>query len=211
MPRTNKPSEQPLADAPAGVTVVGREVLGRGFRAYERLRFTQDSGAVQARDVLRSGAVAAVLPLDIDRDEVVLLRQLRLPAHLAGAPAEMVEIVAGHVEAGEEPRATAQRECVEEIGVEPRRMIELLSYFTSPGMTDEQVTLFLGLVDAAGVPERAGLASEHEQTAPMRVSIDTALDALAASRMRNGPLLVALQWLALNRARLREIAGADRG
>jgi ADP-ribose pyrophosphatase len=33
----------------------------------------------------------------------------------------LVEIVAGHVEANEQPIATARRECIEEIGVAPIR------------------------------------------------------------------------------------------
>jgi hypothetical protein len=37
------------------------------------------------------------------------------------------------------------------------------------------------------------------------VPIATALSALAAGSVRNGPLVTALQWLALNRGRLAEI------
>lgn len=206
----SNPSAQPLADTPADIIVVGRELLGCGFRAYERVRYVQDGGAGPPRDVLRSGPVAAVLPVDLERDEVVLLRQVRLPAHLAGAPAQMVEIVAGHVEPGEEPQATARRECAEEIGVAPKALVELFSYFTSPGMTDEQVTLFLATVDAAAVPALAGLSTEHEHIVPMRIAVDAALAALAAGRVRNGPLVLSLQWLALNRDRLHEIAGMER-
>ncbi len=65
--------------------------------------------------------MAAVLPVDLARDEVVLLRQFRLAAHLANGDGSLVEIVAGHVEANEQPVATARRECVEEIGVAPDR------------------------------------------------------------------------------------------
>jgi ADP-ribose pyrophosphatase len=45
-------------------------------------------------------------------------------------------------------------------------------------------------------------------TRPLRVPIDAALAALAEGTMRNGVLIMALQWLALNRARLREIVQA---
>ena len=38
----------------------------------------------------------------------------------------------------------------------------------------------------------------------MRVPIDAALAALNEGRMRNGLLILALHWLALNRGRLRE-------
>jgi ADP-ribose pyrophosphatase len=51
-------------------------------------------------------------------------------------------------------------------------------------------------------------AAEHEASALLRVPIDAALAALPAGAVRNGPLIVALQWLALNRGRLAEIARA---
>ena len=75
----------------------------------------------------------------------------------------------------------------------------------TPGICDEEITLYLGVVDASRVPERAGAAAEHEETVPMRVPIDAALAALADGTVRNGPLIIALQWLALHRGRLGEI------
>ena len=196
----------PIADHRADVVIAGREVLAEGFRRYERLRVRRSGENVpRPLDVLRSGPAAAVLPIDPGRDEVVLLRQFRLAAHLANGRGNLVEIVAGHVEADEQPAEAARRECVEEIGVAPGLLVELFTYLTSPGMSDEEITLFLGVVDASGVPERAGAAVEHEETVPMRVPIDAALAALAAGTVRNGPLIIALQWLALNRGRLSEI------
>ena len=190
----------PIADDRADVVIAGREVLAEGFRRYERLRVRRSGEDVpRALDVLRSGPAAAVLPIDPGRDEVVLLRQFRLAGHLANGRGNLVEIVAGHVEAEEQPAEAARRECVEEIGVAPGLLVELFTYLTSPGMSDEEITLFLGVVDASGVPERAG------ETVPMRVPIDAALAALAARTVRNGPLIIALQWLALNRGRLSEI------
>ena len=64
------------------------------------------------------------------------------------------------------------------------------------------MTFFLGVVDAAKVPERAGAAHEHEDTRPFRVPIDRALEALAQGGMQYGAAVLGLQWLALNRARL---------
>jgi len=196
----------PIADDRADLLIAGREVLAEGFRRYERLRVRRSGENVpRPLDVLRSGPAAAVLPIDPGRDEVVLLRQFRLAAHLANGRGNLVEIVAGHVEADEQPAEAARRECVEEIGVAPGLLVELFTYLTSPGMSDEEITLFLGVVDASGVPERAGAAAEHEETVPMRVPIDAALAALAGGTVRNGPLIIALQWLALNRGRLSEI------
>ena len=59
---------------------------------------------------------------------------------------------------------------VEEIGVAPQVLVELFTYLTSPGLTDEEITLFLGVVDASRAAIEAGI--EREATALLRVPID---------------------------------------
>ena len=195
-----------LADRPADVSVSPPTVLAEGFHDLERfsveLRSPDGETVSSLRDVLRVGKVTAVLPIDLARGELVLIRQFRVAAHLATGKGELVEIVAGHVEAGETPAQAAMRECVEEIGVRPTALYRMFEFLPAPGSIDEYATLFLGTVDAAGVPERAGAADEKEATRPMRVPIETAIAALERGTMHNGFLILALQWLALHRDRL---------
>src|SRR5262245_40675629 len=195
-----------IADEPADVEIAGHEVRAGGFRPYERVRARRANEDAQTRDILRAGPAVAVLPIYLSRGEVVLIRQFRLAAHLASGKGDLVEIVAGHVEPNETPLATARRECVEEIGVAPDVLVELLSYLPSPGLIDEEITVFLGIVDASRATVAEGAAAEHEASALLRVPIDAALAALSGGAIHNGPLVVALQWLALNRGRLAEIA-----
>lgn len=195
-----------LADRTTDVTVSQPESFAKGFFRYERYRLTLQDAA-QTREVVHAGKVAAVLPLDVERNEIVLIRQFRLAAHLANGRGDLVEIVAGRAEPGEQVADTAWRECREEIGVAPTALVELFSYLTTPGLTDEEVTVFLAAVDAARVPERTQ-PTEGECITVLRVPIDAALDALSRGAMRNGPLVIALQWLALNRARVGELLRA---
>jgi ADP-ribose pyrophosphatase len=197
-----------MADREAEVTLEGPMLIGRGFMRYERYELSINRGGepalVQQRDVLRASRVAAVLPIDLERGQLVLIRQFRLAAHLATGRGDMVEIVAGRVEHGEAASAAARRECVEEIGVAPDRLVELYSVLPTPGLTDEDVTFFLGFVDAALVPARAGAAEENEDTRPFVVSIDDAVAALEQGQVANGLMVSALQWLALHQARLKQ-------
>jgi ADP-ribose pyrophosphatase len=199
-----------IADRAAVVAVDKPELLAKGFREYRRYRLSLagDDGKSrkQTRDVVDGGKVVAVLPVDLARDEVVLIRQFRLPAHLGNGKGDLVEIVAGRVEPGEGLAVSAKRECAEEIGVEPSAIAELFSFFTTPGLTDEEVTVFLAAVDASQVPSRTELGGEMIRT--QRVPIDAALEALAENTIRNGPAIMALQWLALNRARLGALLSA---
>src|SRR5262252_2881746 len=155
----------PIADEPADVVIAGREVLAGGFRPYARLRARRGNEDAQTRDILRAGPAAAVLPIDLTRGEVVLIRQFRLAAYLANGKGDLVEIVAGHAEANETPLATARRECVEEIGVAPDVLVELFSYLTSPGLIDEEITVFLGIVDASRAAVAEGAAAERGERA----------------------------------------------
>jgi ADP-ribose pyrophosphatase len=203
-----------LADRPADATVSAPTLLGRGFRDLQRysvvLRGPDSSETSCTRDVLRLGAVVGVLPVDLARNELVLIRQFRLAAHLALGRGDLVEIVAGHVEDGEAPADAAIRECEEEIGVRPQAVHELFRFMPAPGLSDEHAVMFLGLVDAAQAAARAGAVAELEDTHPFRVDIDAALAGLARNRMCNGYLILALQWLALHRDRLAEILAEPR-
>jgi ADP-ribose diphosphatase len=195
-----------LADRSADIALSPPELLAKAYRDYWRYHVTfagADGVPVeQQRDVIRAGKVVAVLPLDVARDEVVLIRQFRLPAHLANGHGDLVETVAGRVEPNESVPEAARRECMEEIGVAPSVLVELFSYLTSPGITDEEVTIFLAAVDAAQLREGAHTSPDGERLHIFRVGIDAALTALTAGSLHNGPLLVALQWLALNRQRV---------
>jgi ADP-ribose diphosphatase len=200
-----------LADRRADVTLSPPERLAKSFFDYLRFQVTLPRGE-QTRDVVRAGKVAAVLPIDVERDEIVMIRQFRLAAHLANDKGELLEIVAGRIEPGETAALAAQRECSEEIGVAPLALVELFSYLPTPGMTDEVVTFFLAAVDAADVPERTQ-PTDGEYINVLRVPIDAALEALNRGVMRSGPLVIALQWLALNRDRLATLlrtSGSDR-
>jgi ADP-ribose diphosphatase len=195
-----------LADRSADVALSKPERLAKGFFDYQRYRLTLQ-GATQVRDVVRAGKVVAVLPIDPVRDEIVLIRQFRLPAHLANGRGDLVETVAGRVEAGEQLTDAARRECAEEIGVAPSGLIELFTYLTTPGLTDEEVTVFLAAVDSTRVPERTSAGGEAISI--VRVPVDAAIDALTLGTLRNGPLVIALQWLALNRGRVAELLRAS--
>ena len=199
-----------LADRPLAVEVSApRRIDDGGFRPYERytLRLPVPDGTMltQRRDILRGGRVAGVLPVDLARDRVVLLRQFRLAAHLATGDGDMIEIVAGRVDEGESDAAAARRECHEEIGAAPDALVRLYSVLPTPGLTDELVTTYLGFVDSSKVAAQDGVADETEHIETLVVPVDDALAALRGGRILNALTVSALQWLALNRARLREL------
>jgi ADP-ribose pyrophosphatase len=194
-------SDGAIEDRVADVIVGPPQPLGDGFRPYERFEVRED-GAHFTRDILRVGEVVSVLPYDPVRQRFVLIRQFRLAAHLSTGKGDIVELVAGRVDDGESAEAAARRECLEEIGVAPRALMRVFSFLPTPGVTDEHATLFLAAVDSSEVPARAGLAEEAETTHPFTVPVTEALAAIEAGTVGNLFLIGALQWYALNPARI---------
>lgn len=202
---------KPPADDVADAEILATRVLARNFRelkAYSvALRHDDGTQARFSRDIVHAGQVVGVLAVDLAHDEVVLIRQFRLVAHLRTGRGDLVEIIAGFIDSGESAADAAVRECHEEIGVRPKALRELFAFMPSPGILDEHATMFVAAVDATQVPERAGAADEIEHTRPIRVKIGDAIAMLGHGEVQNGYLLLALQWLALNRGRLKELLG----
>jgi ADP-ribose pyrophosphatase len=199
-----------LADLRADVVVSQLRVLAKAYRDYHRytVTLTGDAGpVVQERDVLIGGKVVVVMPIDIARQEIVLIRQFRLPAHLANGHGDLVEFVAGRVETGESLAEAARRECMEEIGVAPGQLAELFTFLSTPGLADEEITMFVAGVDAARVREGDLTTRDGEHVYVHRVPVDAALGALDRHIMRGSPLIIGLQWLALNRQRIPGLLG----
>ena len=193
---------------PAEAGLSQRKVLARAYRDYHRYSVSLKHGDVplaQERDVLIAGKVAVVMPIDLARQEIVLIRQFRLAAHLANRRGDLIEFVAGRVESDESLFDAARRECQEEIGVAPKKLVELLTFLSTPGLTDEEVTMFLADIDAADVREGPLTTRDNEHVCIQRVSIDAALGALGRNAVRGVPMIVGLQWLALNRTRVAEL------
>jgi 8-oxo-dGTP pyrophosphatase MutT (NUDIX family) len=126
---------------------------GRMVRV-EQAVFRYPDGEEAEREIVRHpGAVGVVA---VDGQEVVLVRQ---PREAAGDP-DMLEIPAGKLdEEGEEPLETAQRELAEEVGLGAGRWEHLVTFFTSVGVMDEQVHVFL----AQDLHEREVPPPDHDE------------------------------------------------
>jgi ADP-ribose pyrophosphatase len=102
------------------------------------------------KDVVVHGPAVAIVALDLD-ENVMLVRQPRVAA---GGP--LLELPAGGVEEGESPLASAQRELREETGLHGGDWVEVATFFTTPGYSDEKMHLFLATRLERGEPSPEG-------------------------------------------------------
>ncbi|HVV76898.1 MAG TPA: NUDIX hydrolase [Mycobacteriales bacterium] len=141
-------------------------------------------GGTATRDVVVHPGAVGIIAMD-DHERVLLLQQYR---HATGRllwepPAGLLDVVE------EDPVVAAKRELYEEAHLEAQRWDVLVDAYTSPGMTDEAVRIYL----AREVRESAEpkFEAEHEEVdMPTRwVPLAEAVDAVLAGRVHN-PLAV---------------------
>jgi len=202
---------QEFAGGPAEPTVeiVEQRECYRGFFRMEqyRLRHRRFDGSMSpwlTRELFERGHAAAVLPYDPVLDQVVLLEQFRIGALMAPGGPWLLEIVAGIIEPGETAAAVVQREMLEEAGCHLLALEPICDYLVSPGGTSERISLYCGRVDASGAGGIHGLAEEGEDIRVSAVSFAEAMALLASGRLNSASPIIALQWLQMNRGRLRQ-------
>ncbi len=164
-----------------------------------------DGGWTQplTRELFERGHATAVLLYDPERDAVVLVEQFRIGAHAAGFDPWLVEVVAGIIEAGEDPADVARREAVEEAGRVITDLEPIGTFFPSPGGSSETLVLYCGRVDSRGAGGVHGLDHEGEDIRVVVLPPDEALARVMATKGANANAVITLQWLALNRESLR--------
>lgn len=188
--------------------ILREEELHGGFFTLLRmeLRHTLHGGGwseVLMRELYHRSSCVAVIPYDPVADRVVLIEQFRVGPLKSGEDPWLLEIVAGAVEAGEHPDTVARRETLEEAGSRIRDLIPVFEFFTTPGGCSEIIAMYCGIVDSSGIGGIHGLAEEHEDILVSVMDFGDAMALLDQGRIKSAIPIIGLQWLALNRARIR--------
>lgn len=152
------------------------------------------------REVYDHGSAAAVLLYSEGSRTVILTRQFRLPPHLNGDPAWMIEAPAGLLD-GEAPAVAAHREAIEETGYEPVDLVFLFEVYTSCGSLTEKCACFLGQYTPGDkVSEGGGLPSEGEDIEVFELPLEEAMAMIGDGRIVDAKTILLLQGLTLRLA-----------
>ena len=73
-----------------------------------------------------------------------------------------------------------------------------MSYYSSPGGTDERLTIYIAEVDASQAAELAGVESEHEDIRVHVKPFESVIEWLEQGRINNAASVIGLQWLQLH-------------
>ena len=193
-----------------GVEIIEKTTVFKGYFRVDRYtlrhrRFDDGWTPPMTREIFERGHAAGLLLYDPVLDQVGLIEQFRPGALAAGRPPWLIEVVAGIIDAGETAEGVARRECVEEAGVDVEDVVPILDYMVTPGGSSETMQLFCGRIDASKMSGIHGIEDEGEDIRAFAIPADQAFEWVASGRIDNSPAIIALQWLALNRERLRKL------
>lgn len=130
-------------------------------------------------------------------DTVVIIRQYR------PVIGEWIwELPAGSLDPEEAPERAAVRECEEEIGLSPRRITALGTWFATPGLCDEAMHFYL--CEDLSVPAGEVHQDEDEQIEPRTVTIAALREMVDRREIRDMKTVIGLMLLEARAASARD-------
>ena len=152
----------------------------------------------QDRETYDRGNGATLLPYNVKRRTVVLVRQFRYPAYVNGCDDLLIEAAAGLLDnASPENRIRAEAE--EETGYRLHEVHKVFEAFMSPGAVTEKLHFFVAAYEPdMKIGSGGGIASEGEDIEVLELSIDEALAMVASGRIADAKTIMLLQYAALH-------------
>lgn len=172
---------------------------------FKHALFAGGESEVIRREILERGDAVAVLPYDPVTEQVLLIEQIRIGAIKSKHTPWLLECIAGMTDGSEDYESVVKKEAFEEAGLNLTELEFMLSYLSSPGGTTERLYLYLAHADLSQINTGIyGLETEGEDIKTHIMDLDEAFERLNRGEIDNAATVICLQWLALNRDRIRK-------
>lgn len=171
-----------VEDTPASYAILRTSTAYSSGRVFSVLvdEVELPNGDVVTRDLVDHPGAVGVIVLN-DAGEVLLLQQYRHPVRrlLWEPPAGLLDV------ADEAPLLAAQRELYEEAHLVASRWDVLVDLFTTPGMSDEALRIYLARDVRSSVEDRWEGHGEERDMPAVWVPLEEAVGLVLAGRLHN--------------------------
>jgi nudix-type nucleoside diphosphatase (YffH/AdpP family) len=170
-----------------------------GTLTTTNLQWRRNDGSwqTQAREVYDRGNAAAILPYHLQQRTVILVRQFRYPAFVAGHDDLLIEAAAGLLD-NASPEERIRLEAEEETGYRLHDVKKVFEAFMTPGAVTEKLHFFVAEYEPhMRISAGGGLADEGEEIEVLEISIDEALAMIMDGRIVDAKTIMLLQYAAL--------------
>ena len=181
------------------IRIIGEQVLSDDYAPLKKVHYEQrrSDGAWQRqeREVYANAGGAAVLLHDPTRRTVLLTRQFRIGARLAGHDGFMIEVPAGMLDDAS-PAQRVRAELCEETGYRAKEVRKVLAFMPNPSSLTEIVHCFLGEYERGDRQgEGGGKEEEGEDIDVLEVDVDEAFAMVSDGRIVDAKTVILLQRL----------------
>jgi nudix-type nucleoside diphosphatase (YffH/AdpP family) len=152
----------------------------------------------QHRETYDRGNGATLLPYNLARRTVMLVKQFRYPAYVNGCDDLLIEAAAGLLD-NESPEKRIRAEAEEEIGYRLRDIRKIFEAYMSPGSVTEKLHFFVGEYQPdMKIGSGGGNADEGEDIEVLELAIDEALAMVDDGRIVDAKTIMLLQYAKLH-------------
>lgn len=146
-----------------------------------------ENGNTALREVVEHPGAVGIVALK-DNGDIVMVKQYR-----KAADQMLLELPAGKLEQGEDPADCAARELTEETGYIAANLRYLVSFYTSPGFSNEVMHMFL----ATGLREGENDPDDDEMVETVEISRDRAIDMILKGEIKDGKTIAGILLLGI--------------
>jgi len=162
---------------------IGREITYRGgIIDVETLEVVLPDGKKATRDVVLHPGASVVIPVN-DKGEVYMVTQYRKPIE-----SSTLELPAGKLDQGEDPKVCAIRELGEETGLEANKVEHLTSIHSTPGFSNEVLHIYM----ATELTEGEAHADEDEFVDCKKYHIKDLVDMIFKNEITDAKTIVGI-------------------
>lgn len=157
------------------------------------------------RELLHRPEAAGVLLYDDQQEKFALIEQFRIGALDDIDSPWQLEIIAGVLDGDESPETCIRREALEESGCTVNQLQHLFSFYPSAGACSELFHLYVAHVQ---LPEQGGIFGMPDEGENIQLHLIQYTDLatlLSNGRLRNAPVIMALQWLQQHIAHMQNV------
>ncbi len=146
-----------------------------------------ENGNTALREVVEHPGAVGIVALK-ENGDIVMVKQYRKAADQV-----LLELPAGKLEPGEDPADCAARELTEETGYIAGDLRYLVSFYTSPGFSNEVMHMFL----ATGLREGENDPDDDEMVETVEISPDRAMDMILEGEIKDGKTIAGILLLGI--------------
>ncbi len=151
----------------------------------------------QVRQVYDRGDGAGILPVDLARGTVLLIRQFRIPVWFDRPDVRprgmLIEVCAGRLDEND-PEATIHKEAEEELGYRLHNVRRVFNAFMSPGSVSERLSLFMADYSPVDrVFTGGGAEDEGEDIEVLELALTEAMAMVADGRISDAKTIMLIQ------------------